>query len=423
MLDDELREQLAEWVRPVTTLPVPDIRVLRRRARRRGTRRAAAAAAITAVVAAAAVGVVISLPGTGRQPAGGSSPVPGSPPSWSPAPGTWTRGAWQPAGPPLAADASPADAPYIVIPGWGRGGGLQVRDVFTGAHLAIVAPLPGQYIVGAAGAGDDRTFVVLAETGGRTQGVGGPPIGSTAVAFDELRLGPDGRPESLRLLFSIPMTGSLPFSISQDASMLAYTTDSGFETVSLAAGTGRSWSASHAGAVGSISLSWAGDRTLAFEWAPAENRHPPGIGIRVLDVTAPGTLLQASRLIVPYSRSCAADARAGWGCIGDPVLTPDGSRVMVAKGEKEGSAYIDSVVEYSTRTGRALATVAPPVSSSFPGTLCVPLWTDPSGEQVVTSCGHPEKYDHGHVTPITLHPPMNGTDILAFGWQPGSPGF
>jgi hypothetical protein len=27
MLDDELREQLADWVRPVTTLPIPDIRV------------------------------------------------------------------------------------------------------------------------------------------------------------------------------------------------------------------------------------------------------------------------------------------------------------------------------------------------------------------------------------------------------------
>jgi hypothetical protein len=420
MLDDELRERLGEWVRPVTTLPVPDVRVLRRRARRRGMRRAAAGAAVTSVVAAAAIGVIASLPGTGELPAGSSSPVPGAPPSWSPAPGTWTHGTWQPAGPPLADDADPADAPYIVLPQATRGT-LQVRNVFTGTHLAIVQPLAGQFLVGAAGAGDDRTFVVQAELGGRMQAVGGPPIGSTAVAFDELRLRPDGQPESLRLLFSIPTRDSLSFAISQDASMLAYTTDSGFETVSLAAGTGRSWSASHAGAVGGISLSWAGDRTLAFEWTPAENRNPPGIGIRVLDVTAPGTLLHASRLIVPYDRYCGAPA--AWGCIGDPVLTPDGSKVIVAKGEIGVSGYADSVVEYSTRTGRALANVAPPVSSPFPGTLCVPLWTNPSGEQVITSCGHPEKYDRGRVTSITLHPPMNGTDILAFAWQPGSPGF
>ena len=89
----------------------------------------------------------------------------------------------------------------------------------------------------------------------------------------------------------------------------------------------------------------------------------------------------------------------------------------------QGRRYTDSVVEYSARTGQALADVAPPVSSSFPGALCVTLWTDPSGEQVITSCGHPQKYDHGSLTWITLHMPMNGTDILGFGWQPGSTGF
>ena len=74
------------------------------------------------------------------------------------------------------------------------------------------------------------------------------------------------------------------------------------------------------------------------------------------------------------------------------------------------------MVEYSTQTGQALANVAPPVSGAFPGTLCVPLWSNPSGEQVITSCGHPELYDHGSVRPITIHIPMNGTDILWFAW-------
>ncbi|HEX5298255.1 MAG TPA: hypothetical protein VFW50_14820 [Streptosporangiaceae bacterium] len=59
MLDDELREQLAVWVRPVTALAIPDVRVLRGRARRRRIRRAATAATVTAVVAAVAVSVTV----------------------------------------------------------------------------------------------------------------------------------------------------------------------------------------------------------------------------------------------------------------------------------------------------------------------------------------------------------------------------
>jgi hypothetical protein len=74
------------------------------------------------------------------------------------------------------------------------------------------------------------------------------------------------------------------------------------------------------------------------------------------------------------------------------------------------------VVEYSARTGQALANVAPPVSSSFPGPVCVPLWSDPSGEQVITYCGHAEKYDRGHVSRITLYLPMYGTNTVGFAW-------
>ncbi|HME67988.1 MAG TPA: hypothetical protein VKG61_24075, partial [Streptosporangiaceae bacterium] len=181
MLDDELREQLAEWVRPVTTLPVPDIRVLRRRARRRGMGRAAAAAA---VVAAVAVGVTVSLPGTGR-PAGGR-PVA----SQAASPGIVVHG-WQPAGPLPAADAGPAAAPYIVIPGWGGDGTVQVRNILAGQTIVTIQPLPGQYVEGAAAAGDDRTFVLQAEVGGQQQEVNGrkvgPPRNAPTVAFDELR--------------------------------------------------------------------------------------------------------------------------------------------------------------------------------------------------------------------------------------------
>jgi len=432
MLDDTLHEQLAGWVRPLVDLPVPDVRVLRRRARRRVMRRAAAAAAMTAVVAAAAAGITASLP-SGRPvegPAGG--PPEGSISSWPAAPGTWNRGAWQPAGPLPAADAGPAVAPYILIPRYG--GVIQVRRVFKSVTTIATVPSPaGQYLAGVASAGDDRTFVLEAAIGGQRQNGIGYPMNPTAFAFDELRLGSDGRPGSLRLLFTLPARdveqGLGYFAISQDASMLAYpTNNSGFETISLATGQGRAWGPVDAGTVAPPSLSWAGDRTLAFEWDTGDNLHPPGIGIRVLDVAAPGNLLQASRLVVAYSRYCAAFG----GCRDDPVITPDGSAVIVpravclracaASEANPAGVFTDSVVEYSTRTGQAIAAAAPPVTSSFPGTLCEPVWTDPSGVQVVTSCGHPELYDRGHVSRITVYMPMNGTDLLPFAWQPGSAG-
>ena len=265
MLDDSLHEQLADWVRPVTRLAVPDIRVLRRRARRRGMRRAAATVTMTVVVTAVAVGVMASLLGAGR-PAGGR-PASGSPP-WPAGPGTWTHGVWRPAGPLPAADASPVVAPYIVLLVPGRGT-VQVRNVYTFKTIATVQPPRGQFFAGIAAAGDDRTFVLQAEVGGRTQ-QSPMPVNPTAAAFDELRLTPDGRPESLGLLGTVPARDGLSgFAISQDASMLAYSTGSGFETVSLATGRGRSWPAVDAGNVAPLSLSWAGDRTLAFEWGTA----------------------------------------------------------------------------------------------------------------------------------------------------------
>jgi Sigma-70 region 2 len=57
------------------------------------------------------------------------------------------------------------------------------------------------------------------------------------------------------------------------------------------------------------------------------NPHQPGLGLRVLNVTAPGNLLQASRLIVSYSRYCMATAA----CQDGQLITADGSKVLVTK--------------------------------------------------------------------------------------------
>ncbi|HEY6297728.1 MAG TPA: hypothetical protein VIX15_18895, partial [Streptosporangiaceae bacterium] len=227
MLDDTLHEQLAGWVRPLVHLPVPDVRVLRRRARRRVMRRAAVAGAMTVVVAAAAAGITANLP-SGRPMEGPAGSLPeGSLSSWPAAPGTWVRGAWQPAGPQPAAGAAPSVAPYILIPR--LGGVIQVRRVFKSVTtIATVRPPAGQYLALVASAGDDRTFVVEAEIGGQRPNGIGFPMNPTAFAFEELRLDANGRPGPLRLLFTLSAReageGLDYFVISQDASMLAYPT-------------------------------------------------------------------------------------------------------------------------------------------------------------------------------------------------------
>jgi hypothetical protein len=104
------------------------------------------------------------------------------------------------------------------------------------------------------------------------------------------------------------------------------------------------------------------------------NPHQPGLGLRVLNVTAPGNLLQASRLIVSYSRYCMATAA----CQDGQLITADGSKVLVTKVLPGGQGYTDSVLEYSTRTGQALASLVPVLNTPYAGPPCVPLWTDPS---------------------------------------------
>ena len=414
MLDDPLREQLAAWVHPVTSRPIPDIRVLRRRARRRGIRRAVTAAAIAAVVAAVAVGVTVGLAGTGRAEGGRPVSPPVSPPSWPKAPGTWHPGAWRAAGPLPAADAAPAAQPYIVLLPVGRGT-AQVRNMFTGKTIAdhprrrTDSSSPGS-----------RPPATTARSCCRPRWAGRrrtprcpsipPPPPSTSCASRRTATW-----STLSVLGTVPAQDRLSgFAISQDASMLAYFTGAGFETVSLRTGTGKHWLPVDHGVVAPYSLSWAGDRTVAFEWGSGNNPHPPGMGIRVLNVAAPGNLLQASRLVVSYGRYCGARAA----CQDGQLITPDGSRVLVTRVVGPDQHYTDSVVEYSVRTGQQLAQVMPTVRTPYAGPPCVPLWTNPSGQQVISFCGgHGERYDHGHLSRITLHPPMYGMNFgAAFAW-------
>jgi hypothetical protein len=414
MHDDDLREQLADWVRPVTVLPIPGLQVLRRRARRRRLRRAATAAVAVAAVAAVVVSVTAAIPDPARPAQDHPASPSVRPPAWPKAPGSWHPGAWRPAGPPPAADAAPASAPSIVRLGPAPGI-AQVRNMFTGQTIvSTIAPPHGQFFEGVAAAGDDRTFVLEAAVGGKTPD--SPyPVNPASIAFDELRLRADGQVESLSVLGTVPANNIQGnFAVSQDASMLAYPLGSGLETVSLATGTGKRWRAVDGGNVAPLSLSWAGDQTAGFEWTRGNNPHPPGLGYRVLNIATPGNLLQASRLIVAYGRYCGYLSA----CQDGQLLTADGSRVLLTRTAGPSGHYTDNVLGFSVRTGQLRASLAPTLHTPYAGPPCVPLWSNPSGTRVVSFCGgHGERYDHGHLSRITLHPPMYGMNFGAeFAW-------
>lgn len=139
------------------------------------------------------------------------------------------------------------------------------------------------------------------------------------------------------------------------------------------------------------------------------------MGLRVMNVAAAGNLLQASRLVIPYSRYCLTRG----GCQDGQLLTADGSRLLLTRttGTLE-TYYTNNLLAYSVRTGQRLAALAPTIRAQGAGPPCVPLWSNPSGQRVISFCGgHGEKYDHGHLSRITLHPPMYGTNFGApFAW-------
>jgi hypothetical protein len=381
MHDDELRERLADWVRPVADLPVPDIRVLERRARRRRIARAAAAATITAVVAAAAVVIIAtSLPVTGRPAA--SRPAPPS--------GHQSRFL---AGPLPTANAGPATAPYIVtIASQVSPAPAIVLTAFTGRERAVVnSPLTGNGFQGVAAAGDDRTFVLAAQDSA-----------SASVQFYELRLAPDGAQEALTRLLGVPVSSVPPFAISPDGSRLAYATADGITVVSLATGQSRSWTADGNTAVGSArELSWAGDTTLAINWTSvaANSRQT---GIRLLDTSARGSDLLASRRIIPVPDQTAFGA---FSALSGLLITPDGSTVFATAVSGLPDQPRAEVVEFSARTGRALAVVTPRADESGMGTSCLPLWTDPSGEQLTAECHETGTIKNGTFTATRLYVP------------------
>lgn len=303
---------------------------------------------------------------------------------------------WYAAGRLPAADAPFDVAPYFVTLAFQRPGSpAVVTDAITGKVLGIVhPPVSGTRFTGVAAAGDDHTFTLAAQSNG------------PATRFYELRLGPTGRPRPLVLVPVPAVPYGEVFAVSADGSELAIATGTAktgaIEVASLASGAVRRWKAARGHAT---DLSWAGNRFLAFQWwdrSRSTRVARARSGVRLLDTAAVGSHLMASRLLI---RQPARTRLGRFTVLAYPLISADGSSLFATVLWGGPSNPMAEVVEFSARTGQALAVVAPAEGESGTGSWCGALWADPSGTHATAVCASEGRIDNGHFTSINLHVP------------------
>jgi hypothetical protein len=306
-----------------------------------------------------------------------------------------------------AASAPAVSAPFYLEPGTATPA-VSVINGFTGQQEAAIAAPKGAgtfpwasdrpvwYPCGAAP--DDRTFL-LCDT----------------HRYYELRLEDDGKPRSMTGPAGIPVAarntgnGEPYFAVSVGARLAAVTTGTGIMVLSLASGATRSWTIPPADGY-ATSLSWAGDRYLAFQFFPQPRDHDAG-GVRVLDTGPAATAaLTASRLIISNERTLTG----GISGVFNPVITPDGSKIVAAAWT---SFNVAELAEFSARTGQLTAVLIPATSMPGHGSPCQVLWTDPSGSHLIAYCGTAGVVNGTRFTPVHLHiPDTSGTDYTGLFW-------
>jgi hypothetical protein len=313
-----------------------------------------------------------------------------------------------------AAGAPAASAPFY-LESYLEGGSVttpavRVINGFTGQVEAVIAAPhgagslpwnPGRPVWYPCGAApDDRMFLLCG-----------------ADQYYQLRLRDDGKPQPMSAPADIPVAarntggnGDPEFAVSPDARLAAVTTAAGgIMVLSLVTGTTRSWTIPSADGY-ATGLSWAGDRYLAFQFTSQSGDSDAG-GVRVLDTSSAATAaLTASRLIISNERKLAG----GISGVFNPVITPDGSKVVAAAWT---SFNVAELAEFSARTGRLLAVLMPAASMPGHGSPCQALWTDPSGAHLIAYCGTAGVVNGTRFTPVNLHiPDTSGIDYTGVLW-------
>jgi hypothetical protein len=386
MLEDRLRaatRAAADTVTPLSLPPLelpgsPDPAPPRRRWRARPGSRAwpallAPLAAAAAVVAVIAGSLAISATFHGRSR--GSRPGPAA------------RLHGSPLGDPAALRDVP---PYFVSlsPMWTAHSAV-VRSTVTGRTLATVRPpAPYRIFTWVSGAADDRTFVLAAQRYWHIgHGQAGMPAenrdNATPMVFFKLTFDPASNTAALARL-AIPETIQAShlfgMTLSPDGTKLALSLYQTVQVVTLATGATRSWVLHGSGAVANWKpfgqvFSWTADgKMLEFQqWGGKlqETTH-----IRLLGTTAPGTSVNAARIVLTFPNS---GGTANFSLL-NTLLTPDGSRIVTATTSTHG--LTGQITEFSARTGKPVLS-EDRFSASVGGQNV--LWAGPHGKALVVS--------------------------------------
>jgi hypothetical protein len=307
-----------------------------------------------------------------------------------------------------AASAPAASAPFY-LGDYLEGGNtatpaVEVINGFTGhVEATIAAPhgagslswARGRPVWGPCGAApDDRTFLLCG-----------------ASQYWELRLGDDGKPQSMTGPADIPVAarntgnGGPEFAVSADRRLAADITGTGgIMVLSLVTGATRSWTIPSADGY-PTGVSWAGDRYVAFGFVSQSVDSDAG-GVRVLDTSSTATAaLAASRLVISNEGKLAGGITG----VFNPVVTPDGSKVVAAAWT---GFNVAELAEFSAQTGRLLAVLMPAAHMPGSGNPCQVLWTDLSGAHLIAYCGTGGVVNGTRFTPVNLHVPnTSGIDF------------
>jgi hypothetical protein len=402
-VEDRLRTALRETAGEVTPQSVPPLRLhgARRRgrahpaARRRWAAWLAPLAAAASVTAAVAASLAISTAFHGGH-----------------------RAASRPAGP--FAGLPPY---YVVLVGKNPSPVVmqrqfaEVRATATGATLArVTPPRPYRTFVAAAGAGDGRTFVLVAGPWAVTYRAGGKFIREAPTKFFMLHIGAGGGSKRLTALpIARQPGGAFDIALSPDGSRLAVALRDAsvggpaIQVFDVATGSERVWRwpgggpvTNNAGGEGEV-LSWAADdRTLAFQqWVTGEIIH-----LRLLDTTAPGTSLRAaSRLLLTWPGDGATwhyvHGKISHVLFGfSAIITPDGSKIVAATEDLTMHPLSSELAftEFSAATGKVVKVLGRwPIPGLYPGQVQDVLWTNSSGSKLIVLAhkpGAPAKAPH-----------------------------
>lgn len=373
--------------------------------RRRWTTRLTPLAAAAAVAVVVAASLAVSATFHGRLRAGG--PAAGS-----------SRGA-----PPGGTGALRKVPPYYVdLVGQTEiqaGRRAEIRATTTGTVLATVRPpRPFDVFTWVSAASDDRTFVLAAQ---RYWPIAPGSKGTKAEERDnttptrlfELTFTPSTRTARLTELAipgSIRTSQLFGVSLSPDGTRLAL--DIGLrsiQVITLASGAKRVWRWPGGGWVGNFKpygqvLSWTADgRKLAFQqWGGKFDNTPH---VRVLDTTAPGSSLLASKLVVTWPQSGMRSLDAAV----NTLITPDGTTIVaptMTQARKAPYATALQITELSARTGRIVRSLDQ-FRFAGPGPYQNVLWTSPSGATLIVS--DPRGKAHGAVPGV-----LSGNRFTAF---------